>query len=465
MQLSSSEKALYVKIVYYGPGLSGKTTNLETIHRLTDPDRKQPMVSLRTEQDRTLFFDLLPFDLGQIHGLHVRLKLYTVPGQIQYDTTRKQVLAGADGIVFVADSQPSQAAENARMVRYLKNNLQDNGLDPETIPLVFQWNKRDIRGVMPPEEMDAQLNWRHVPALEAVATVGQGVIETFREIATLTLETVSTQGRGRGDAAARKQMRERIGKLLDPFVVKQAVTTVPEVEPPSITHVHHTAPAGTDPAEGPARSILGLDDLLSEAVQANLAISEQLAVSAGAEEAVLARLRRERKALGRMLQIAQVTSDPRSLCKIALSTLVAGLDLVAGSVLAPAGNGKPASEVAVVGVARDPLNSIEVPGVGSVAASLVSRAEPLICHDIQGELLFGQPHPATDDLRSVMAQPLVGASRVPLVFLLYTGRRGRDLGAEEREFADLILGIIGLALKAATSGVATTVGTAGPDHA
>ncbi len=100
-----------------------------------------------------------------------------------------------------------------------------------------------------------------------------------------------------------------------------------------------------------------------------------------------------------------------------------------------------------------------------MAASLVSRAEPLICHDIQGELLFGQPHPATDDLRSVMAQPLVGASRVPLVFLLYTGRRGRDLGAEEREFADLILGIIGLALKAATSGVATTVGTAGPDHA
>ncbi|MDQ7006433.1 MAG: ADP-ribosylation factor-like protein [Acidobacteriota bacterium] len=458
MQLSSSEKALYVKIVYYGPGLSGKTTNLETIHRLTDPDRKQPMVSLRTEQDRTLFFDLLPFDLGRIYGLDVRLKLYTVPGQIQYDTTRKQVLAGADGIVFVADSQPSQAAENARMVRYLKNNLQDNGLDPATIPLVFQWNKRDLPGVMPPEKMEAELNWRRVPALEAVATVGQGVIETFREIAILTLETVSSQGRGGGDPAARKEMRERIRKLLDPFVVREAVKTVPEVEPPSITHVHHTTPAGTDPAEGPARSILGLDDLLSEAVQANLAISEQLAVTAGAEEAVLSRMRRERKALGRMLQIAQVTSEPRSLCRIALSTLVAGLDLVAGSVLAPAGNGKPASEVAVVGVPRDPLNSIEVPGVGSVAASIVTRAEPLICHDIQGELLFGQPHPAVEELRSVMALPLVGVSRVPLVFLLYTGRRSRDLGAEEREFADLILGIIGLALKAATTGAPAPAG-------
>lgn len=459
MQLSSADKTLYVKIVYYGPGLSGKTTNLETLHRLTDPHRQQPLVSLRTEQDRTLFFDLLPFDLGKLYGLDIRLKLYTVPGQIQYDTTRKQVLAGADGVVFVADSQRSQAGENVRMVRYLKNNLLANGLDPATIPLLFQWNKRDLPELLAAEELDSQLNWRKVRALESVATVGTGVIETFREITIETLHSLARQHLGESNPLASTNVREKVTKILAPFQ-KQAS---PAAGAPSadqrpagrtIAHVHQQAErvARTE-GEDRHRNVLGLDALLSEAVQANLAISEQLAVASGAEEAVVDRLRRERKALSRLLQIAQVSTEPSALYKIALSTLLAGIEGKAGSVLASAGPAMPCREIAVMGCRADPLNSIRNPGVGSAASGLVDQGQAGICSDIRGELLFGQSHPALEALRSVMTIPLGKDAGGAVMMLLYAGHQGRDFSAEDLEFAELVTGVIGLALHALRTAV------------
>ncbi len=448
MQLSSAEKALYVKLVYYGPGLSGKTTNIETIHRLTDPQQKQPMVSLRTEQDRTLFFDLLPFDLGKLYGLDIRLKLYTVPGQIQYDTTRKQVLAGADGVVFVADSHPNQRDENARMVRYLKNNLMANGLDPATIPLLFQWNKRDLVQTMSTEEMDTALNWRKVPAVESVATVGTGVMETFREITVLTLDALARGGRGfsgeGGDA-----LRQRVDELFDPFIEDGASRPSADPVGPTFSHVHQQAER-VAASEGPERhrEVLGLDDLLSEAVQANLAMSEQLATTSVSNDELLARHKRERKALARMLQIAQISTEPDSLYKIALSTLIAGADVTMGSALIVHGPARPLREIAVMGAARDPLNSVQSPGIGSVATALLDRNEAFICHDIRGELLFGQVLAGMEELRAAMTLPIAGDSRGTALFLLYATRQTRDLSAEDLEFAQLITSVLSLALRA-----------------
>ncbi len=449
MQLSSTEKALYVKIVYYGPGVSGKTTNLETLHRLTDPHRKQPMVSLKTEQDRTLFFDLLPFELGKLYGLSIRLKLFTVPGQIQYDTTRKQVLAGADGVVFVADSDPTRRAENLRMIRYLKNNLLANGLDPAVIPLVFQWNKRDLPATISTIEMEQQLNWRKVPAIESVATVGTGVVETFREIVTLTLDHLALKGRP--DPRSKASLRERVSAILEPFIPKPKSSrrTLEEDERRTIGHVHHQA-ARVHASEGPERhrEVLGLNDLLTEAVQANLSMSEKLARATVSEEQVLARLKRERKAFSRMLQIAHISTDAAGLYKIALSTLAAGLDLERGSALAATGRGLPLKELAVVGHAVDPLNAIHNPGIGSVASGLMDRGEIFVTHDPCGELLFGQPAAGIEDVRSLLALPLQLEGAGAGLLLLYSGRKGRDLDQNDIEFAELICSILRLALRA-----------------
>lgn len=179
------------KIVYYGPGRSGKTTNLQYVHGAVPDDRKGQMVSLATETDRTLFFDYLPLDLGSISGFRTRLQLYTVPGQVYYNATRKLVLRGADGVVFVADSQREQMEENIESLRNLQENLLEQGLDIRELPLVLQYNKRDLPGVASVEEMEELLNFRGVPQISAAAVSGVGVFETLRRISELVLRGLS----------------------------------------------------------------------------------------------------------------------------------------------------------------------------------------------------------------------------------------------------------------------------------
>ncbi len=182
------------KIVYYGPGLCGKTTNLHYIYGRTAPGSRGEMVSLETETDRTLFFDLLPLDVGIISGFKTRLQLYTVPGQVFYNTTRKLVLKGVDGIVFVADSQSPMAEPNRESLRNLRENLAEIGLSLEAIPLVFQYNKRDLSNILSVEELNDQLNPdRTVEWFEASATNGPGVFETLKAISKLTLRSLKTK--------------------------------------------------------------------------------------------------------------------------------------------------------------------------------------------------------------------------------------------------------------------------------
>src|SRR5688572_6905977 len=179
------------KIVYYGPGLCGKTTNLHHIYTKTSPQSRGEMVSLETETDRTLFFDLLPIDVGVIGGFKTRLQLYTVPGQVFYNTTRKLVLKGVDGIVFVADSQKAMLDANADSLRNLRENLAEIGLDLDEIPLVIQLNKRDLPNISDVETMINALDpERRAEHVEAIASSGVGVFETLKTISKMTLRTL-----------------------------------------------------------------------------------------------------------------------------------------------------------------------------------------------------------------------------------------------------------------------------------
>ncbi|MDQ3388178.1 MAG: gliding-motility protein MglA [Gemmatimonadota bacterium] len=186
-----STREITCKIVYYGPGRSGKTTNLQYIHSQVPDDRKGRMISLATETDRTLFFDFLPLDLGSISGFQTRFQLYTVPGQVYYDATRKLVLQGADGVVFVADSQRTQQDENLESFRNLQTNLLEQGVDPRVIPLCLQYNKRDLPDVLTADELDHTLNYRELPRFEARSLAGTGVFDTLRGISELVLRRLS----------------------------------------------------------------------------------------------------------------------------------------------------------------------------------------------------------------------------------------------------------------------------------
>ena len=176
-------RELNCKIVYYGPGLGGKTTNLQFIYDITNAENKGKMVSLATETERTLFFDFLPIDLGQIRGLRTRFHLYTVPGQVFYDASRKLILRGVDGVVFVADSQEERLDANMESLTNLRQNLKEHGFDLMKIPYVLQLNKRDLPNIMPAEELQRLLQVKGEPVFEATATKGEGVLETLKAVA------------------------------------------------------------------------------------------------------------------------------------------------------------------------------------------------------------------------------------------------------------------------------------------
>jgi signal recognition particle receptor subunit beta len=182
------------KLVYYGPGLGGKTANLQWIYDHTGTAQKGKMISLATETDRTLFFDFLPIDLGTVRGFKTRIHLYTVPGQVFYEASRKLILKGADGVVFVADSQEERLDANLETLENLREHLKEHKLDFKTIPYVLQLNKRDLPGVLSIEELRKQLQVKGEPINEAVAITGQGVFETLREVAKLVLAELKKGG-------------------------------------------------------------------------------------------------------------------------------------------------------------------------------------------------------------------------------------------------------------------------------
>ncbi len=277
VQFNFSERTIKAKVVYYGPAQSGKTTNLEQIHRQTDPEGANRLISLNTAQDRTLFFDLLPFSLGVVSGYDFKIQLYTVPGQVQYNATRRVVLAGADAVVFVADGQRNQLKENMSAFENMKVNLLANRLVPEKVPLVLQYNKQDLPDLLPQGEMDKALNFWGRKAFPAVASRGEGVLETFVAVVQDMLATI----------AVKYNLKE---KGLDPStvheVVAQAFSNLLRKAPkapgaagagsPARVVLAHPADLGSAamPAGGDASPVS--EELLHRAIRSNVELAEAL---------------------------------------------------------------------------------------------------------------------------------------------------------------------------------------------
>jgi hypothetical protein len=256
------------KVVYYGPGLCGKTTNLHHIYGRTAPSSRGEMISLETETDRTLFFDLLPIDVGVIGGFKTRLQLYTVPGQVFYNTTRKLVLRGVDGIVFVADSQRAMKDANVESFQNMEANLQEIGLTSADIPLVLQFNKRDLATVLTVEELVDSLDPNgRFPHVEAVALKGEGVFETLKEISKLTLKALKRKMLGE-EKPARTLGRPSTTESRAPLSAAR-----PEMSPAPASAPATPPPAAPAPAEEPRVS---LSDLRADAEAAASALAEQI---------------------------------------------------------------------------------------------------------------------------------------------------------------------------------------------
>lgn len=189
--INYASREINCKIVYYGTGLGGKTTNLEYIHKQLAPGIRGEMISLATETERTLFFDFLPLDLGSVQGFKTKFSLYTVPGQVEYNASRKLILNGVDGIVFVADSQVDKWQENIDSLQNMVENLAEYGLTLDSVPYVLQYNKRDLPNISPFEELEGALNPKGIPSFEAVAVEGSGVFATLKAVSKAVLNRLS----------------------------------------------------------------------------------------------------------------------------------------------------------------------------------------------------------------------------------------------------------------------------------
>ena len=279
VQFNFNERTIKAKVVYYGPAQSGKTTNLERIHRRTDPEGTHRLISLNTAQDRTLFFDLLPFSLGAVSGYDFQVQLYTVPGQVQYNATRRVVLAGADAVVFVADSRRGLLQENVAALENMKVNLLANRLVPEKVPLALQYNKRDLPDAMPLADLDAALNGWKRPTFAAVASSGEGVIETFVAVVQDMLRTIAEKynlrDKGLDPAAVPDMVQAAFAAVLD-RAAAGAAPAGPSAPPPPRVVV--SQPADAPPAVPPATPEAGLvsEELLHRAIRTNVELAEAL---------------------------------------------------------------------------------------------------------------------------------------------------------------------------------------------
>lgn len=244
--INYSKKEISAKIVYYGPSLCGKTTNIQAIYQSLKPEQKGKLVSLATEADRTLFFDFLPVEIANIRGFKTRLHFYTVPGQVYYNSTRRAVLTGVDGLVFVADSQRDKMEENVESLANLEENLNYYGKSMRTIPLVIQYNKRDLPDVMPVAEMNQILNPDGYACTEAVASTGEGVLETLTKITKMVLQHIEKGTSGKQPTAAAR-----------PAPVVERLHPAEPVEPAASMREH--APQAKAFHETPAEEIHAAD--------------------------------------------------------------------------------------------------------------------------------------------------------------------------------------------------------------
>jgi signal recognition particle receptor subunit beta len=283
VQFNFSERTIKAKVVYYGPAQSGKTTNLEQIHRVTDPTGMNRLISLNTAQDRTLFFDLLPVSLGSVSGYDFKLQLYTVPGQVQYNATRRVVLAGADAVVFVADSRRASIKENISAFENMKVNLLANRLVPEKIPLVLQYNKQDLPDLMGVSELNKALNPWQRPCFTAIAMKPEGVMETFIAIVGETLTAIATKYGLKEKGLDPAQVPQLVAAAFEHRLKQESGSAAPgdatirAAAPPRLVMSQSPEPAaisGQPAAAGDGGLVA--EDLLHRAIRSNVELAESL---------------------------------------------------------------------------------------------------------------------------------------------------------------------------------------------
>lgn len=335
-QWSRADKTLFTKLVYYGPAFGGKTTNLETLHRITDPQGQNQLLNLKTASDRTLFFDLLPFELGEILGYQVGMKLYTVPGQVRYDTTRQVVLSGADAIIFVADSSEGRAEQNRWSLQNLKMNMRAKRLDPARVPVVFQFNKRDLPDAADPETIARWLGIPGASGVEAIATQGHGVLETFIGATRAMLKSLIASADDKTRYAIDvSQLDEQLDRAFAPCMARRSAGE-PQV------HGGNTLPVTF---EG--------EDLLEDSLKATVDLGEQLAESRAREQ----RLEDEAEALRRLSEALRrdgASFDPRQIVDTALAAAKATLPAAVVSLVRRV-PGKGFAVNRVIGRKKEPL--------------------------------------------------------------------------------------------------------------
>ncbi len=426
VQFENQYRQIKVKIVYYGPALGGKTTCLQHVHRISDPQRRSRLYSLNTASDRTLFFDLLSLNLGRIRGYRLAIQLYTVPGQVQYNATRRTVLAGADGVVFVADSQRDQHEANVQSFANLKENLEANGIDPTSLPIVLQYNKRDLANLIPVDELEHTLNESGLPSFPTVAITGDGVMEAFAAITEHTLVSLADRLGIDTTGHAIERLKQQTRAALEPFVTASR-------PPADASDIEVTAPEHPPDETGP----LPQETLVKEAVRANLAMTNL------SSQLEIASRQLERKALvtraivdfGRTIAHQQ---DPADVLRLLLKTAVSRLEVQAAAVLIVPVAGQ-LREAVVHGLEHDPLLA-SVVGTTTVAGAVASTGEPvLIANDLEGATA-GSVQMAVEKagFASAIAVPLIAHDRLLGLLAVYGGHDRASLDEDELELASIL---------------------------
>lgn len=403
VQFRHTQREIQFKVVYYGPALGGKTTNLEALHELTDPNGETQLVSLKTAEDRTLFFDFLPFDVGEIQGYHIRFQVYTVPGQVHYNTTRKVVMAGADAIIFVADSQPGRANENFISWENMKANLLANKMDIGQTTTVVQCNKRDLAGVLAPEEVLAAMHLDGLPVILASALSGEGVVETFMTCVERSLVLFSERFKLGQKGATPERLSAGIREVFTPFLDRRRKGYQPEDSRVSVA------------AELPVRS-LSEEEQLVAALQSSTQLAEEYQ-----EQHLLSRMYQARlQEMTALYEIGRGLAESTGIEEALTFTARKLLDARPGwkvSVFAPRA-GNPVL-IECVGQNLDPLWEADAPGAGNLALSLLQRNERMRLDNLQVRLqeLKASPSP---DLGEAMALPLGPPGSPNGYFIIYS---------------------------------------------
>ncbi len=416
VQFDNQYRQIKIKIVYYGPAVGGKTTCLQHIHRVTDPQRRTKLYSLNTASDRTLFFDLLSLNLGRIRGFRLTLQLYTVPGQVQYNATRRTVLSGADGVVFVADSQVDQRDANLESLENLWQNMAANGLDRRTLPVVLQYNKRDLDDVQTVDELNAALNTEERPFFPTIATTGEGVLDAFATIGERTLVSVADKLGVGTNPKAIDRLQEQMRKAMQPFMSTEGEAPPDDVE---IT----VSSEEVDPNEA-----LSEDLLVGEAVRANMVMTD---LNTRLDN-VSRQLEHKVRVMDSISQFGRAVSnehDPAKVLRLLITDAIRLLQVQGASVLIVPGAGK-LREAVVHGFQKDPLLAAADDTEGSVATAILDALQPcLVVREIDGEsesLMLQAVEGA--GYKSAVAVPLVTRERVVGLLTAY--------GDDDRAYLD-----------------------------